>query len=145
MAPSLLSFSDSEMEICGYIWFEDRSIVDEATEASWELLRIGIIPSFRNRSMGSALLQKGLEFLSQQRHYRTTIDPGSAASRSSADTGHLRESTTECDRILLEVAETNSAARKLYESFGFNVIHRRKNYYADSDALIMERPGGNVQ
>ena len=43
------------------------------------------------------------------------------------------------DRVLLEVAQTNESARALYESCGFLIINRRKNYYMDSDALIMER------
>ena len=138
--------AQSEVQLCGYVWFEDRSIVDdEATEASWELLRIGIIPDFRHRSMGNALLQKGLEFLSHQRHFQP--DQPGAAEPDADGRAEQPEPYPEplCDRILLEVAETNTPARKLYESFGFNVIHRRKNYYADSDALIMERPGGNVQ
>ena len=46
--------------------------------------------------------------------------------------------------IYLEVAESNSPARKLYEKFGFLVIGRRKNYYrtpssASETALIMRR------
>jgi ribosomal-protein-alanine N-acetyltransferase len=56
----------------------------------------------------------------------------------------------------LEVRPTNIEARRLYESFGFAVVGRRKGYYYDTgeDALVMEtrlkgegattdRPGGN--
>jgi ribosomal-protein-alanine N-acetyltransferase len=41
----------------------------------------------------------------------------------------------------LEVRETNQVAINLYESFGFIVAGRRKNYYADNqeDALLMWR------
>ena len=46
--------------------------------------------------------------------------------------------------IYLEVAESNTPARKLYEKFGFLVIGRRANYYrtpssALETALIMRR------
>jgi len=46
--------------------------------------------------------------------------------------------------IYLEVAESNTPARRLYEKFGFLVIGRRENYYRSSSsspetALIMRR------
>ena len=43
-------------------------------------------------------------------------------------------------RMLLEVAESNAAARAFYAKAGFVEIHRRPNYYRDgSDALVLER------
>jgi ribosomal-protein-alanine N-acetyltransferase len=43
------------------------------------------------------------------------------------------------ERMLLEVAATNTAAIGLYESFGFETISTRKAYYPDgADALVME-------
>jgi ribosomal-protein-alanine N-acetyltransferase len=47
----------------------------------------------------------------------------------------------------LEVRPTNTEARRLYESFGFTVVGRRKGYYYDTgeDALVMEaRLGGEA-
>lgn len=41
--------------------------------------------------------------------------------------------------ILLEVSEVNTAAIHLYGSTGYEIIHRRKNYYADSSAAIIMR------
>lgn len=43
-------------------------------------------------------------------------------------------------QAFLEVRPTNLEARGLYESFGFQVIGRRKGYYFDTgeDALVME-------
>ncbi|MFQ5521428.1 MAG: ribosomal protein S18-alanine N-acetyltransferase [Candidatus Methylomirabilia bacterium] len=40
---------------------------------------------------------------------------------------------------LLEVRPSNREARGLYESFGFNLVGRRKGYYSDTgeDALVM--------
>ncbi|MFA4858532.1 MAG: ribosomal protein S18-alanine N-acetyltransferase [Candidatus Margulisiibacteriota bacterium] len=41
--------------------------------------------------------------------------------------------------FFLEVRKSNTAAIKLYEKIGFQVIDERKNYYADNqeDALVM--------
>ncbi|WP_127842524.1 ribosomal protein S18-alanine N-acetyltransferase [Actinomyces wuliandei] len=44
-----------------------------------------------------------------------------------------------CRSVLLEVRESNTVARRLYESHGFEVIGRRRRYYADpwEDAVTM--------
>jgi ribosomal-protein-alanine N-acetyltransferase len=44
--------------------------------------------------------------------------------------------------LTLEVRASNTAAQRLYERFGFEVLGRRPGYYADSgeDALIMTSP-----
>lgn len=49
------------------------------------------------------------------------------------------------NRIILEVARRNSAARALYKKAGFSSIGFRKKYYAvvDDDALVMEKWLGN--
>lgn len=46
-----------------------------------------------------------------------------------------------CAHIFLEVRESNTAARRLYESEGFNVMGKRKNYYASprEDAVLMKK------
>lgn len=41
--------------------------------------------------------------------------------------------------VLLEVAESNEAARELYAAAGFERIGRRSGYYGSDDALIMRR------
>lgn len=42
--------------------------------------------------------------------------------------------------ITLEVSKNNTAAIKLYEKNGFNIVATRKNYYgANVDAYLMER------
>lgn len=44
-----------------------------------------------------------------------------------------------CQRVILEVGETNSPAQGLYTKFGFEIIGKRKKYYANGeDALILE-------
>jgi len=44
----------------------------------------------------------------------------------------------ECKQILLEVRESNRAARRLYEKSGFQISGRRKSYYQDpqEDAIL---------
>ena len=42
------------------------------------------------------------------------------------------------EKIMLEVRENNLPAINLYKKIGFNVIHIRRKYYKDEDALIME-------
>jgi len=46
-------------------------------------------------------------------------------------------------RFMLEVREGNVPAIKLYEKFGFKVIHIRYKYYKTENALIMERVSDN--
>ena len=51
-----------------------------------------------------------------------------------------------CDNIMLEVRPSNTKARKLYETYDFIEINRRKGYYNDNgeDAIIMCKAlGGN--
>lgn len=44
-----------------------------------------------------------------------------------------------CSSFNLEVSANNIYAAKLYKKLGFNSIHVRKNYYEDSDAIIMQK------
>ncbi len=46
---------------------------------------------------------------------------------------------TKSEKIMLEVRESNNNAINLYTKCGFKEIHRRKNYYGNEDAIIMER------
>lgn len=46
---------------------------------------------------------------------------------------------TKGNKIMLEVKENNLNALNLYKKCGFTEIHRRKKYYNDCDAIIMER------
>ncbi|MFW6324452.1 MAG: ribosomal protein S18-alanine N-acetyltransferase, partial [Desulfovibrionales bacterium] len=47
-------------------------------------------------------------------------------------------------KCYLEVRESNLAARRLYEKFGFHAVGRRKGYYPDTgeDAIIMRAEMG---
>ena len=47
--------------------------------------------------------------------------------------------TSAANKIMLEVRADNQRALTLYKRKGFKEIHRRPNYYTDTDAIIMER------
>lgn len=51
---------------------------------------------------------------------------------------YIKENFT-CEKILLEVKENNESAINFYKKHNFVEINRRKNYYGDKDAIIMER------
>lgn len=77
-----------------------------------ELLRIVVDPAQQDRGIGRRLLDEGTRW---------------ACSRGAR-------------RMLLEVREDNTAARRLYAATGFTQIHRRENYYGpDKDALVLAR------
>lgn len=80
-----------------------------------DLQRIAVLPEAQRVGLGSELLDKLLV---------KAISHGAT-------------------RMLLEVAASNDHAIGLYESFNFEVIARRRHYYADkTDALVMERALG---
>lgn len=78
-----------------------------------ELLHLVVASNQRRRGLGQALLQQALRHL---------VEAG----------------MTNC---LLEVRDSNIAARSLYASMGFLQVGRRKNYYRQpvEDALLMRR------
>lgn len=101
----IISEEDHPIGFCLY-----RILFEEA-----EILTLGILPVYRNRSAGETLLAQGTLEL--------------------ADKG--------AERVFLEVSEANPAAIQLYRKSGFQEISRRKNYYTEenkkSDALIMQK------
>lgn len=96
--------AEIEGEIVGYagLWW----IIDEG-----HITNVAVKPGFRNRRIGSAIIETMLDHTGQQgiRHYT------------------------------LEVRESNISARALYEKYGFAVEGIRKGYYqvGHEDALIM--------
>lgn len=76
-----------------------------------ELMRIGVLPTYRGRGIGKQLM-----------------DEIGACAKSQG-----------CERMMLEVRKSNEKARKLYEKDGFSEISVRKGYYDGEDAIIMER------
>jgi ribosomal-protein-alanine N-acetyltransferase len=76
-----------------------------------QLLDLAVHPRYRGQGNGGFLLAKMMDHAASQ----------------------------EISRIWLEVRASGSAARKLYEKFGFVESGRRRDYYADprEDAVIM--------
>jgi ribosomal-protein-alanine N-acetyltransferase len=95
-----------EIRVAGYIasWI----VVDEV-----HINNIAVLPAFRGRGYGSALLAHALA--------------------EAADAG--------AQRATLEVRRSNDAARRLYERFGFRMAGVRRDYYSHptEDALILWR------
>jgi len=77
------------------------------------ILNIAVLPEFRRRGIGSMLLRVALDELSLVRQ--------------------------DINMVTLEVRESNTAAIKLYEKFGFKVIGKRAGYYIKpcENAVIM--------
>ena len=42
-----------------------------------------------------------------------------------------------CDNITLEVSNNNQVGINLYKKYGFMKVAERKNYYKNSDAILM--------
>jgi ribosomal-protein-alanine N-acetyltransferase len=78
--------------------------------SSAELHRLAVRPASRRRGLGSALLDGVVQ---RVRRY-------------------------DCDRLLLEVADTNTAAVQMYQRRGFAELSRRRHYYrSGADALVL--------
>ncbi|NLZ67324.1 MAG: GNAT family N-acetyltransferase [Clostridiaceae bacterium] len=77
----------------------------------YEIQRIAVLSDVRNLGIGALLM---------------------------AEVMH-RGATVEAISIILEVGDGNREARRLYESFGFKIVGRRRSYYADTgeDAVLM--------
>lgn len=84
-----------------------------ATPGESEIINIAVAPEHRRNGAGELIMKRLLS---------------EAAARNA-------------EIVYLEVRETNTAARRLYEKLGFKVIGKRKNYYRKptEDALLMAR------
>ena len=82
-----------------------------------ELLRIGVLPAHRGKGTGRRLLT---DFL----------------------TACIKKKV---ERVFLEVRESNTVARSLYESTGFVCRSTRRNYYGNEDAMIYDLNTGEIE
>lgn len=78
-----------------------------------EIANIAVTPAMRGRGLAGRLLDEALD---------AAVSAGALA-------------------VFLEVRESNAAARRLYESRGFQQVGRRRGYYNDprEDALLLRR------
>ena len=79
----------------------------------WDLENIVVAPEFRGKGIGTQLMEA---LFSRAQH-------------------------TNSESVLLEVRESNAAARSLYETLGFQETGRRKSYYTNpiEDAVLYSR------
>ncbi|MBI4654487.1 MAG: ribosomal protein S18-alanine N-acetyltransferase [Nitrospirae bacterium] len=104
---SILKVAALEKKIIGYVCV--RIIFDIAN-----VLNLIVIPEFRQKGIGSMLLQSAIE--------------------------ELRRMKPDVKSLTLEVRESNIPAIRLYERAGFKIVSRRRGYYQlpNEDAIIME-------
>lgn len=102
--PSHLDEEQGGENVLGFI--AARSTLDEV-----HINNVAVLPSFRRRGIGLALLE------------RVLMDGARMGAR----------------KAILEVRAGNAAAQALYGRQGFEVVGRRRDYYADppEDALVM--------
>jgi ribosomal-protein-alanine acetyltransferase len=85
-------------------------ICAQSVASDWEIENVLVADQFLRAGIGSALVQELIR----------------------------RAQQADVSAILLEVRESNLAARQLYEKHGFREVGRRRNYYADpvEDAIL---------
>lgn len=108
---SFLLLAEEDGEAAGYI--NTSYLLDEM-----ELNRICVLPGFRRRGTGAALLRAAFRFAAEK---------GVTA-------------------FFLEVRASNAPAQALYRSAGFAEVGRRKRYYhdPDEDAVLMRADVGET-
>jgi len=86
-------------------------VVGQAAADEGEILNLGVAPAHRGRGVGHALVEQMLALLGERG-------------------AHV---------AYLEVRESNTAARRLYESLGFREVARRRRYYRRpvEDAVVL--------
>lgn len=75
-----------------------------------ELMRIAVTPDYRGKGIAKAIIERMITCAKERG----------------------------CERMMLEVRESNTSARELYKRCGFCEISIRKGYYDGEDAVIME-------
>ena len=86
-------------------------VIARCATAEWEIENVVVAPEKRNRGLGIKIIRELL----------------------------LRAQSAGATSVLLEVRESNLAARRLYEKLGFSPHGRRSNYYREpeEDALLL--------
>ena len=102
-----------------YVWEQESRILGycclRLLAGEGEIQRIAVLPEYRRLGIGRKMMEAMVNYATKNQAYA----------------------------ISLEVRESNFAARRLYESFGFAAEAVRRGYYHNrlEDALIMWRRG----
>ena len=104
-------FRDLKKSGCDIIASQNGFIVWRVVADTAEIISIGVAPDARRGGIASAMI---------------TI---------AENESHKAGAT----RMILDVAENNDAARKLYESHGYTIDGRRPKYYDGIDAILMSK------
>lgn len=111
-----MSIADADNQSC-FVALFDKKVVGYIVLLhcfeDGELLNIATAPEMRNMGIAKKLMDKMLSFMKEKN----------------------------VTRILLEVRESNTPAKTLYEKYGFSRIGVRKNYYSKptENAVVMEK------
>lgn len=104
-------FRDLKNSGCEIIMSENGFIVYRIAVDEAEIITIGVNPEMRRQGIASAMI--GII-------EKTLLNQG-------------------IKKIFLEVATTNTPAKKLYENMGFKVVGLRPKYYDGVDAILMSK------
>ena len=104
-------FRDLKNSGCEIIMSENGFIVYRIAVDEAEIITIGVNPEMRRQGIASAMI--GII-------EKTLLNQG-------------------IKKIFLEVATTNTPAKKLYENMGFKVAGLRPKYYDGVDAILMSK------
>jgi len=102
-------------EFIYWVYEQDKEIVGylaiQKTFNDLHILGIGVLENYRNQSIAKKLTYELISYFE----------------------------TSQFDKILLEVRQSNEIAMNLYQSFGFKQYGVRKNYYVNEDANLFQK------
>jgi len=102
-------------EFIYWVYEQDKKIVGylaiQKTFNDLHILGIGVLENYRNQSIAKKLTYELISYFE----------------------------TSQFDKILLEVRQSNEIAMNLYQSFGFKQYGIRKNYYVNEDANLFQK------
>ena len=102
-------------EFIYWVYEQDKEIVGylaiQKTFNDLHILGIGVLENYRNQSIAKKLTYELISYFE----------------------------TSQFDKILLEVRQSNEIAMNLYQSFGFKQYGIRKNYYVNEDANLFQK------
>ncbi len=102
-------------EFIYWVYEQDEEIVGylaiQKTFNDLHILGIGVLENYRNQSIAKKLTYQLISYFE----------------------------TSQFDKILLEVRQSNEIAMILYQSFGFKQYGVRKNYYVNEDANLFQK------